>query len=55
MTAVTMIAGVIGGALLFGVFTLLRPRDREEGCTGNCAGCTRDRACASRNVGGTQP
>lgn len=41
----TVIVGVIGAALLFGVFTLLRPRDR--GCTGNCVGCTRLGACES--------
>lgn len=51
----TVIAGVVGMALLFGVFALLRPRDRDDGCTGNCAGCTRDRACASRDLEETQP
>ena len=42
----TVIVGVIGAALLFAVFTMVKPRD--EGCTGNCAGCTRDRACESK-------
>lgn len=44
----TIIAGVIGAALLFGVFTLLRPGDK--GCTGHCPGCTRDGACESRGA-----
>ncbi|HET7451077.1 MAG TPA: FeoB-associated Cys-rich membrane protein [Gaiellaceae bacterium] len=39
----TIIVGVVGAALLFGLFTMLRPSD--EGCTGHCAGCTRDGAC----------
>ena len=38
----TVIIGVIGGALFFAVFVALRPRDREDGCTGNCIGCLRD-------------
>ena len=42
----TYIVGVIGAAVLFGIFALLRPR--EEGCTGQCAGCTRDGACERR-------
>ena len=42
----TAILGIIGAAILFGAFTALRPRDRgEEGCTGNCVGCTRNGAC----------
>jgi len=44
----TVIVGVIGAALLFGVFTMLRPRD--EGCTGHCAGCTRDGSCESKRA-----
>ena len=44
----TVIVGVIGAALLFGVFAMLRPRG--EGCTGNCVGCTRDRSCESRRA-----
>ena len=47
MTA-TVIVGVLGAALLFGVFTLLRPRD--EGCTGNCVGCAGDRSCESKRT-----
>jgi len=35
--------GVVLAAILFGLFTLLRARDR--GCTGNCPGCTHDRSC----------
>ena len=45
----TTIAGVIGAALLFGVFTLLRPNDRS-GCTGSCPGCTRDGSCESEGA-----
>ena len=45
----TTIVGVIGAALLFGLFTLLRPSDKG-GCTGHCAGCTRDGACESRGT-----
>lgn len=44
----TVLVGVIGAALLFGVFSLLRPR--EKGCTGHCAGCTRDGACDSEGL-----
>ena len=44
----TVIVGVIGAALLFGVFTMLRPHD--EGCTGHCAGCTRDGSCKSERA-----
>lgn len=39
----TAIVGVIGAALLFGIFSMLRPRD--SACTGQCAGCTGDGAC----------
>jgi hypothetical protein len=39
----TVIVGVLGAAFLFGLFTLLRPRDK--GCTGHCVGCTRNGAC----------
>jgi hypothetical protein len=39
----TAIVGIAGMALLFGLFTLLRPR--QSACTGQCAGCTGDRAC----------
>lgn len=38
-----VIAMAIAG-FLFGLFTLLRARDRD-GCTGNCAGCTGHGAC----------
>ena len=51
----TVIAGILGAALLFGLFTLLRPADTGAGCSGHCAGCTRDGACESKNVEGTRP
>jgi hypothetical protein len=41
----TYVAGVIGAALLFGLFSMLRPSEAQ--CTGQCAGCTRDGACRS--------
>jgi hypothetical protein len=44
----TIIAGVIGAAVLFGLFTMLRSGDR--GCTGHCVGCTRDGACDSQGA-----
>ena len=44
----TVIWGIVGMAILFGLFTMLRSRDR--GCTGNCAGCTRDEACKADGV-----
>ena len=42
----TTIAGVAGAALLFGLFTLLRPRDKS--CTGGCIGCTGDGGCDAK-------
>lgn len=42
----TVLVGVIGAAILFGVFSMLRPSER--GCTGQCASCTRDGACETR-------
>lgn len=45
----TIIAGVIGAAVLFGLFTILRPSG-DEGCTGHCIGCTRDGACDSKGA-----
>lgn len=44
----TVIIGVVGAAVLFGLFTLLRPSDK--GCTGHCIGCTGDGACDSDGV-----
>jgi len=44
----TVLAGIIGAALLFGLFALIRPNDRG-GCTGQCVGCTREGACRSRH------
>lgn len=44
----TVIAGVVGAALLFGLFTLLRPRDKS--CTGGCIGCTGEGKCAARET-----
>ena len=45
----TYLVGVIGAALLFGAFAMLRPS--EQGCTGQCAGCTRDGACEAKRKG----
>ncbi len=43
----TTIAGIAGAALLFGLFTLLRPRDKS--CSGGgCIGCTGDGACDAK-------
>ena len=50
----TVIVGVIGAALLFAVFTVVRPSD-NRGCTGHCAGCTGDSACESDGVKGVKP
>jgi hypothetical protein len=48
----TVVLGILGAALLFGLFTVLRPGDRPGGgCTGQCAGCTRDGACRSEDSG----
>jgi attachment p12 family protein len=46
------IAGIAIAALLFGIFTALRPSDRsgKVGCTGNCGACTNDGACESKGV-----
>lgn len=44
----TYIVGIIGAAVLFGAFAMLRPGD--TGCTGQCVGCTRDGACESRRA-----
>lgn len=38
------VLGIALAALCFGLFTLLRARDRG-GCTGGCAGCTRSGRC----------
>lgn len=47
----TVVVGIIGAALLFGVFTMLRPS--RAGCTGKCIGCTRDGACErGTDIGG---
>ena len=43
-----VIVGVIGAALLFGLYTMLRPSDGA--CTGHCAGCTGDGACDKNGV-----
>ena len=45
----TYIVGVLGAALLFGLFAYLRPSDKS-GCDGRCVGCTRDGACESRSA-----
>jgi len=44
----TWIVGVLGAAVLFGTFAMLRPS--EGGCTGQCAGCTRDGACKLKDA-----
>ncbi|HEV8498762.1 MAG TPA: hypothetical protein VGQ56_17925 [Gemmatimonadaceae bacterium] len=44
----TVIVGVIGAAVLFGLFTVLRPSD--NGCTGQCVGCTRDGKCETNGA-----
>ena len=44
----TYIVGVIGAALLFGLFAVLRPRDAS--CDGQCIGCARDGPCAAKQV-----
>lgn len=44
----TVLVGVIGAAVLFGLFTMLRSGD--GGCTGSCVGCTRDGACETDGV-----
>ena len=49
---VTYIVGVIGAALLFALFTLLRPGDKR--CAGQCVGCTRDGACDAKRAIGTR-
>ena len=41
----TTIVGVLGAAILFGLFALLRPRDKSCAGSGGCIGCTRDGAC----------
>ena len=45
----TVIVGVIGAAILFGLFIDAAP-ERQGGCTGggNCAGCTGDRCVTPR-------
>ena len=47
----TMIVGVIGAAVLFGLYAFLHPRDKA-GCAGggNCAACTGDGACSKDGV-----
>jgi hypothetical protein len=45
----TTIAGVAGAALLFGLFTLLRSRDKS--CNGGgCIGCMGDGACDAKET-----
>ena len=41
------IIGITLAALCFGLFTLLRPRDRSGACTGGCVGCTGKGHCAT--------
>lgn len=42
------ILGIGLTALCFGLFTLLRARDRG-GCTGGCVGCTGEGRCGTRD------
>ena len=44
----TYFVGVIGAAVLFGLFAMLHPSD--AGCTGQCVGCTRDGACRAKEL-----
>lgn len=44
----TIIIGVVLAAVLFGLFTMLKPRN--AGCTGHCVGCTGDQACEKDGV-----
>jgi hypothetical protein len=44
----TAIVGIIGAAVLFGLFTVLRPSD--NGCAGQCPGCTHDGKCETKGV-----
>lgn len=44
----TYVVGVIGAALIFGLFAMLRPR--EAGCTGQCAGCTGEEGCVNKRA-----
>jgi hypothetical protein len=48
----TAIGGIAIAALLFGIFTVLRPGDRsgKVGCTGNCGACTNDGACETKEA-----
>lgn len=48
----TTIGAIVIGALLFGVFTALRPNDRSGrvGCTGNCGSCSNDGACETKET-----
>ena len=44
----TVIVGVIGAAVLFGLFTVLRRSD--DACTGQCVGCKGDGKCEINGV-----
>ncbi len=44
-----VVLGVMLAAVLFGLYTMLRPRDKG-GCTGHCAGCTGDGTCETDGV-----
>jgi hypothetical protein len=47
------ILGIALAALLFGLSTLLRARDRG-GCTGGCVGCTGQGRCETSDEGTTE-
>ena len=44
----TVILGVVGMAVLFGLFTAIGRSDK--GCNGQCIGCAHDRACKSKGA-----
>ena len=48
----TTIIGVLGAALLFGAFAMLRPR--KAGCTGHCIGCAGGGACENEGASDDQ-
>jgi len=43
-----VIIGIVGMAVLFGIYTMLRPR--ASACTGQCHGCTGDGACEANGA-----
>jgi hypothetical protein len=43
-----VVIGIVGMAVLFGIYTMLRPR--EDACTGHCQGCTGDGTCETNGA-----